>query len=111
MVDIDIIDLNSMIIGFIAIIISLLYYKKKLITLIYLPGLIFIVLIFVANSFDDYIFYFNDFFDILENIGILGGAILLFIAALYDLRKGNEANDKIWYINKNKLEVREIYDI
>jgi len=92
MVDIDIIDLNSMIIGFIAILIFLLYYKKELKISIYIPGFIGIILIFVANSFDDYIFYFDDFFDILENIGVLFGAILLFFAALYELRKANEVD-------------------
>ena len=93
MVDIDILDLNSMIIGIIAIIISLLFYKKKSKISYYLPGIISIVLVFVSNSFDDYIFYYNDLFDILENIGILSGAILLFIAAFFDLRKLNEVNN------------------
>lgn len=101
MVDIDIIDLNSMIIGFIAITISLFYYKKKLDTLKYLPGFICLTLVFVANSFDDYIFYFNDFFDILENIAILSGAILLFIASLYDLKNTNKVNQK------NKVILKE----
>ena len=90
--DIDIIDLNSMIIGLIAIVISLLYYKKKLQILKYIPGFICIIIIFVVNSFEDFIFYYTDFFNILEIIGILSGAILLFIAALYDLRKVNKVN-------------------
>ncbi|MFX0073040.1 MAG: hypothetical protein ACFFAO_18335 [Candidatus Hermodarchaeota archaeon] len=100
MVDIDIIDLNSMIIGFIAIIISILFYKKKLEFLKYLPGFIGIILVFVANSFDDYIFYHRNFFDMLENIGILSGAILLFIAALYELKKENEVNNNHEVVSK-----------
>ena len=87
MVDIDILDLNTMIIGFIAIIILYFVYRNKLNFSRYIPGLICLVLIFVANSIDDYIYFFGDYSDTIESISIIAGSFLLFTAALLELKK------------------------
>ena len=105
MADIDILDLNAMIIGLIAVIILYFVYRNKLKFSRYIPGLTCLVLIFVANSVDDYVYYFDEFIDFMEidefidfieNVAIISGAFLLFTAALLELREEElkEINNK-----------------
>ena len=86
MSNIDYFDLNSMILGLIAISILILISKKKIEFRIYVPGLICLIIVFIAEVFEDYVtveegiyYVIIEFF---ENAGILMGSILLLKAVL-----------------------------
>ena len=84
----DLIELNSMILGLIAICILIFIFYRKIEFTKYIPGLICLTLVFFSEVFE----YgeFKSIFNYLENAGILAGAILLFIAALREYLELNQ---------------------
>lgn len=82
MVDFDLFKINSMIIVILAICILIFIVHRKIEYSKYVPGLICLTLVFIAELFENG--EYEMFFDFLENAGILSGAILLFIAALLE---------------------------
>jgi hypothetical protein len=85
-IEFDLIEINAMIISLIAIINFPLIIKKRKDFIKYLPGLIFLMMIFIFGFLDD-LFEFNGFeiFEILESACILAAAILLLLASLIEL--------------------------
>jgi len=82
MVDFGLFNINSMILGIIATCILIFIVYRKIEFNKYVPGLICLILVFIVEVFE--IREYEVFFDFLENVGILSGAILLFIAALLE---------------------------
>jgi len=87
MAEIKIFELNSMIIGCLAICVLVFVIRNKIDFKRYVPGLFCIIFVFFVDVFkiETYELYFN----ILEYAGILSGAILLLIAALKEYNKSN----------------------
>ena len=85
--DFDLFDLNSMIIGCMAICVLILILYKKIDFGKYVPGLICIIIVFIVELFENG--SYEEFFDFFEDAGILSGAILLLIAALLEYYKSN----------------------
>lgn len=87
MAEIKIFELNSMIIGCLAICVLVFVIRNKIDFKRYVPGLICIIFVFFVDVFkiETYELYFN----FLEYAGILSGAILLLIAALKEYNKSN----------------------
>ena len=87
MVDLDLLEINSMILGFIATCILIFIVYRKIEFSKYVPGLICLTFVFIAEVFENG--EYEIIFDFLENAGILAGAILLFIAALREYYESN----------------------
>lgn len=83
--DINFFDLNSMIIGIFAFGIFILILYKKIEFSRYIPGLICLIFVFIAEVFEESIY--NAFFEFLENVGVLLGSVLLFLAAILEYYK------------------------
>ncbi|MFX0071437.1 MAG: hypothetical protein ACFFAO_10145 [Candidatus Hermodarchaeota archaeon] len=93
----DFFDFNSMIIGLISISILFLIFKKKIEFRRYIPGLICIIIVFIAEVLEDNLVVEEDMYyllsEILENAGILLGSILLLLAALFEYYKSKPKKD------------------
>ena len=87
MADIEIFELNSMIIGCLAICVLIFIIRNKIEFKRYVPGLFCIIFVFFVDVFE--IEMYEIYFDFLEYGGILSGAILLLIAALKEYNKSN----------------------
>ncbi len=88
MADLNYLELNSMILGLIAICILFFISYRKIEFTKYVPGLICLIFVFIAEVFEYGEFKF--IFNYLENVVILAGAILLFIAALKEYFELNQ---------------------
>ena len=87
MADFDLFKINSMILVILAICILIFIVYRKIEFNKYVPGLICLTLVLIAEVFENG--EYEVFLDFLENAGILSGAILLFIAALLEFYKPN----------------------
>jgi len=93
MADINLLELNSMILGFIATCILIFILYRKIEFNKYVPGLICLTLVFVAEVFENG--EYEIILDFLEYAGILAGAILLFIAALMEYYESKPKQKKL----------------
>ncbi|MFX1337355.1 MAG: hypothetical protein ACFFDK_01955 [Promethearchaeota archaeon] len=82
MTDYELLDLNTMLIGMIAFFILILIIHSKIEFSRYVPGLMCIIVVFIVQVFENELYL--EIFDFIENIAILSGAILLFIATLLE---------------------------
>ena len=88
MADFELIELNSMLFGLIAIFILILIIRNKIEFRRYVPGLICVIVIFIVEVFENG--FLEEIFDFIENAAILSGAILLLRATLleyYELKE------------------------
>ena len=85
--DLELFDLYSMIIGFIAICVLILILFKKIDFGKYVPGLICMIILFIVEVFENE--SYEEFFDFFEYTAFLSGAILLVMAAFLEYYKSN----------------------
>ncbi|MFX1257086.1 MAG: hypothetical protein ACFFAN_04460 [Promethearchaeota archaeon] len=85
MEEIDLIEFSAMIIALIAIVNIPFIIKRRKDFIKYVPGIVSLILFFIAGNLDDFFKY--EVFDIIENACILLGAILLLMASLMDLNE------------------------
>lgn len=83
MPEFDFVELNAMIIALISLINIPFIIKRRKDFVKYLPGIIFLVIAFVVETFEE--MYLHSLFAIIENAFLLGGAILLILGALMEL--------------------------
>jgi len=93
MADFDVFEINSMVLGFIAICILIFIVYRKIEFNKYVPGLICIIMVFFAEVFENG--SYEEFLDFIENAGILLGAILLFLAALLEFYQSSPKRKNI----------------
>ena len=92
MADIEIVELNSLIIGCLAIFVLIFVKRNKLEFSKYIPGLFCIILVFIIEVFENEMY--EEIFDFLENAAFLTGAILLLIATFREYYESNPKRKK-----------------
>ncbi len=93
MTDVELLALNSMLIGIIAICVLIFIIYNKIEFSIYVPGLVCIISVFILDVFENEVN--EEILDFLENALFLSGVILLLIAALleyHELKRKNKNN-------------------
>ena len=93
MADIEIIELNSLIIGCLAIFVLIFVKRNKLEFSIYIPGLFCIIIVFIIEVFENEMY--EEIFDFFENAAFLSGVALLLIAAFKEYYESNPKRKNI----------------
>jgi len=93
MAALDIFDLNSMIIGMLAIGVLIFVYRNELEFSKYIPGLFCIIIVFVIEVFENEMY--EEVLDFIEHAAFLSGATLLLIAAFKEYYESNPKRKKI----------------
>jgi len=93
MADLEIFELNSMIIGFLAIFVLIFVIRNKIEFSKYVPGLFCIIIVFIIEVFENEMY--EEIFDFFENAAFLSGVILLLIAAVKEYYESNPKRKNI----------------
>ena len=83
MAELELVELNAMIIALIALVNFPFIIKRRKDFVKYLPGIFCLIIAIVAENIEE--IYLHDIYAIVENVFLLGGAILLILAALMEL--------------------------
>ena len=93
MADIEIVELNSLIIGCIAIFVLIFVKRNKLEFSKYIPGLFCIIFVFIIEVFENEMY--EEILDFFENAAFLAGVIFLLIATFKEYYESNPKKKNI----------------